>query len=150
MTGFTFNAPEGTTNQTIQNDGFFPDIQLDDVRKSVRFDGSVTNERLFDAVVNSILEINKQLISLKSKSATFTELAATSVAGKTDVEILYIRAVCSSVAATINENYRSYDSTSDGQKRAEELMPSIDDHRRNLRWAIRDLLGISRCTVELI
>ncbi|WP_288386581.1 head completion/stabilization protein [uncultured Acinetobacter sp.] len=26
----------------------------------------------------------------------------------------------------------------------------MDDHRRNLRWAIRDLLGQSRCTVDLI
>ncbi|MFW2011396.1 head completion/stabilization protein [Acinetobacter bereziniae] len=150
MTGFTFNAPAVTEDLTIQNDGFFPDIKLEDVRKSVRLDGSVTNERLFDAIVNSILEINKELISLKSKANNLLALATSSVGGKADVEITYFRAVSSSVAATINENYRSYDSTGDGQKRAEELSPSIDDHRRNLRWAIRDLLDIPRCTVDLI
>ncbi|MGH8369197.1 MAG: head completion/stabilization protein, partial [Pseudomonas sp.] len=27
---------------------------------------------------------------------------------------------------------------------------TIDDYRRDLRWAVRDFLGISRTTVELI
>jgi len=30
------------------------------------------------------------------------------------------------------------------------LVTQIDEHRRNQRWAISDLLGIARSTVELI
>lgn len=149
MTGFSFNGNQ-TSDSLITNDGFFPDIRLDHVRKSLRFDGSVTNERLFDAVVNSVLEVNQQLLVLKTKKPSFSELATTTVAGQSNVEMLYLRAVYASVAAMINEHYRSYDSTGDSQKRAEEMNPVIDEHRRNLRWAIRDLLGISRCTVDLI
>jgi len=37
-----------------------------------------------------------------------------------------------------------------GNKNAEELTPTIDDYRRDLRWAVRDFLGINRSTVELI
>ena len=35
-------------------------------------------------------------------------------------------------------------------QRADDLTPSIDELRRDQRWAIRDLKGESRVTVELI
>lgn len=150
MTGFSFNAPTTTPDELIVNDSFFPNLQLNLIRESVRLDGSVSNARLKDAAIAAILEINDQLRSLKLKAATLNELATSTIDGKPNTELLYLRAVHSAIAADINEKYRSYDSTSDGQKRAEQLAPTIDDHRRNLRWAIRDLLGTSRCTVELI
>lgn len=150
MSGFTFNAPVSTENESIQNDGFFPDIQLNDVREKVRLDGSVTNKRLIDSIISAMLEINDQLKTLKSKTVIFNELATSHIAGKPNTQLLYERAIYSAVAADINEKYRSYDSTGDGQKRGQELEPTVDDHRRNLRWAIRDLLGQPRCTVELI
>lgn len=150
MTGFSFNAPTTTPDELIVNDSFFPNLQLNLIRESVRLDGSVSNARLKDAAIAAILEINDQLRALKFKAATLNELATSTIDGKPNTELLYLRAVHSAIAADINEKYRSYDSTSDGQKRAEQLAPTIDDHRRNLRWAIRDLLGTSRCTVELI
>lgn len=150
MTGFSFNAPTTTPDESVSNDGFFPNLQLNLIREAVRLDGSVSNARLKDAAIAAILEINEQLRSLKLKAATLSELATSTIDGKPNTELLYLRAVHSAVAADINEKYRSYDSTSDGQKRAEQLAPTIDDHRRNLRWAIRDLLGTSRCSVELI
>ncbi|TCB68661.1 head completion/stabilization protein [Acinetobacter sp. ANC 4178] len=150
MTGFSFNAPTTTPDELIVNDSFFPNLKLNLIRESVRLDGSVSNARLKDAAIAAILEINDQLRSLKLKAATLNELATSNIDGKPNTELLYLRAVHSAIAADINEKYRSYDSTSDGQKRAEQLAPTIDDHRRNLRWAIRDLLGTSRCTVELI
>jgi hypothetical protein len=150
MTGFSFNAPTTTPDESILNDGFFPNLQLNLIREAVRLDGSVSNARLKDAAIAAILEINEQLRSLKLKAATLNELATSTIDGKPNTELLYLRAVHSAIAADINEKYRSYDSTSDGQKRAEQLAPTIDDHRRNLRWAIRDLLGTSRCSVELI
>lgn len=150
MSGFTFNAPVSTENESIQNDGFFPDIQLNDVREKVRLDGSVTNKRLIDSIISAMLEINDQLKTLKSKAVTLDELATSHIAGKPNTQLLYERAIYSAIAADINEKYRSYDSTGDGQKRGQELEPTVDDYRRNLRWAIRDLLGQSRCTVDLI
>ncbi|WP_442965592.1 head completion/stabilization protein [Pseudomonas sp. RIT-PI-r] len=43
-----------------------------------------------------------------------------------------------------------YDSTNSGNQNAEELTPSIDELRRDQRWAVRDFLGLGRTTVELI
>lgn len=150
MTGFSFNAPTTMPDESISNDGFFPNLQLNLIQESVRLDGSISNPRLKDAAIAAMLEINEQLRSLKFKASALSELATSTIDGKPNTELLYLRAIHSAIAADINEKYRSYDSTGDGQKRAEELSPTIDEHRRNLRWAIRDLLGTSRCTVELI
>jgi hypothetical protein len=52
--------------------------------------------------------------------------------------------------AEVCERYRNYSATNTGNNKADELIPTIDDYRRDLRWAVRDFLGISRITVELI
>jgi len=116
----------------------------------LRFDGSVSDPRLIEAIENAMLDVNAMLASLKSKGASLSELATSQINNKGNTEILYFRAINSYVGAHVNEKYRSYDSTSTGQKRAEDLMPTIDEYRRDLRWAIRDLIGSPRMTVELI
>lgn len=150
MSGFAFNAPSTTENAEIKNDDFFPNITLDQVRKGVRLDGSVTNERLKDSIINAMLEVNKQLKSLKLKANQLNELGTLVIDGIPDTEHHYRKAIYSCVSSDINEKYQSYDSSEAGQKKAEELKRTIGEQRRNLRWAIRDLLGINRCTVDLI
>ena len=61
MTGFSFNAPTTMPDESISNDGFFPNLQLNLIRESVRLDGSVSNPRLKDAAIAAMLEINEQL-----------------------------------------------------------------------------------------
>ncbi len=53
-------------------------------------------------------------------------------------------------AAELTERYRSFDASDSANQRADDLTPSIDELRRDQRWAIRDLKGESRVTVELI
>lgn len=149
MSGLTFNGGE-TADQIISNDAFFPNISSKKVRESLRFDGSVSDPRLIEAIENAMLDVNAMLDSLKGKGASLAALATSQINNKGNTEILYFRAINSYVGAHVNEKYRSYDSTSTGQKRAEDLMPTIDEYRRDLRWAIRDLLGSPRMTVELI
>ncbi len=150
MTGLSFNTSNTSENKIIKNDGFFPDVSTQQIRESVRLDGSVSDPRLKDAITTAILEVNKQLRSLKDKASELSALATTEIDGRPDTELLYFRAVYSAVAADINEKYGNYDSTHEGQKKLSELEPTVNDHRRNLRWAIRDLLGVNRCTVDLI
>ncbi|MNL78814.1 Phage head completion protein (GPL) [compost metagenome] len=64
--------------------------------------------------------------------------------------LIYRRAIYCTAAAELSERYRSYDSTNDGNSNADELTPSVDEYRRDARFAIRDLLGVGHCTVELI
>ena len=52
--------------------------------------------------------------------------------------------------AELTDRYRSFDSSSEGDRRANVLEETIGNLRRDARWAIRDLLGLPRSTVELI
>ncbi|MDW5400156.1 head completion/stabilization protein, partial [Acinetobacter baumannii] len=42
------------------------------------------------------------------------------------------------------------DTTNNGSQKAEELTPTIDDYKRDLRFAIRDLKKVRRLNVELV
>jgi len=77
-------------------------------------------------------------------------VSAVQVDGKSRLVQLYLRIVACATAAEVAERYRSYDTTAAGNQRADDLTPSIDELRRDVRWAIRDFLGTPRMTVELI
>lgn len=62
----------------------------------------------------------------------------------------YLRAVYAAVQCELVERYRDYDTTAKGDKRADAMDPRADEARRDLRWALTDLQGACRVTVELI
>lgn len=154
MSGFIANG--STSAETpIANDGFWPAIAPEDLRLRIRLDGSVSAERLRAAAVNAVMAVNAELVAWKAtqQAAGHTALQGVptvSIDGKTRFEQLYLRAVTCAVAAEVAERYRSYDTTAAGNQRADDLTPSIDELRRDLRWAIRDFLGTTRLTAELI
>ena len=45
----------------IENDGWFPDIDLTHMRDAMRLDGTVTDERLAQAIIIAVLNINDEL-----------------------------------------------------------------------------------------
>ena len=155
MTGLIANGNR-TTNEdvVITSDAFFPGISSKEIREALRFDGSVTNQRLIPAIEAAIIEVNEQLDSLTSKAATLAEISTKKITTggveKPITEVLYLRAVAAAVGAELNEKYRAYDTTSNGGQKADELTPTIDDYRRDLRFAIRDLKKLRRVNVELI
>ena len=155
MTGLIANGNR-TTNEdvVITSEAFFPGISSKEIREALRFDGSATNQRLIPAIEAAIIEVNEQLDSLTSKAATLAEISTkkitTSGVEKPITEVLYFRAVAAAVGAELNEKYRAYDTTNNGGQKADELTPTIDDYRRDLRFAIRDLKKLRRVNVELI
>ena len=82
--------------------------------------------------------------------ATLAEVPAEQINEVSQLVHLYQRAIYAATGAEICERYRSYDSTNSGNQNADEISPSIDELRRDQRWAVRDFLGINRTTVELI
>ena len=155
MTGLIANGNR-TTNEdvVITSEAFFPGISSKEIREALRFDGSVTNQRLIPAIEAAVIEVNEQLDSLTSKAATLAEISTKKITtGGTEkpiTEVLYLRAVAAAVGAELNEKYRAYDTTSNGGQKADELAPTIDDYRRDLRYALRDLKKLRRVNVELL
>ncbi len=154
MSGFVATGGKpSTANPQLTNDGFFPDFELEAVRAALRLDGSVTDERLMPACVSAVIETNADLAPLKEKYSEHAKLSlvpADQINGETILLHLYRRAVYCNVGAELSERYRAYDSTAQGNQRADDLTPSIDEYRRDARFAIRDLLKRVRVTVELI
>lgn len=153
MSGFV--AGGTTPSGHINTDPFWPSIDLDQVRATLRIDSSITPARLETAVINTAINVNRELEAWQlSKQAQgyneLREVPARQVNGESVQVHLYHRAIEAGVGAEVCERYRSYDSTNTGNRKAEELAPNIDDYHRDQRWAIRDFLGTTRTTVELI
>src|SRR5690606_15682376 len=77
------------------------------------------------------------------------DVPAAQLQGLSGLVLLSRRAVYCTAGAELAERFRSYDATAAGNQRADDLTPSIDEYRRDARYAIRDLLGIGHTTVEL-
>lgn len=150
MSGFVANGNYSPSQIEIKSDEFFPSVFLDDIRSIVRIDGAVTNPRLEQTIIEEVIDINRLLSDLKQKANVLSDLSKSQINDKPDTDYLYKSAVANGVAAKINENYRNYDSSNSGIKKAQEAELTVDDFRRNKQWAILQLLGENHTIVELI
>ncbi|MBO7891456.1 head completion/stabilization protein [Burkholderia pseudomallei] len=140
---------------TLTNDGFFPDIDLSALRDAMRLDGTVTAERLRHAARDAMLTVNDELAAWRARqraagATTLADAPAPRIDGESAHVARYRRAVYHLTHADVTEKYRGYDTTKSGGQVAADLAATVDDARRAARWAISDILGIARSTVELI
>lgn len=146
-------APDPST--TLANDGWFPDIELDELRHETRLDGTVTDTRLRAAALDAMASCNAELGPWQATQAAAGHAGLASVPapqlGRESTHVIrYRRAVFNLVRADLTEQYRGYDSTKSGGQAAEALEQTICECRRNVRIALADIRGIRRTTVELI
>ena len=147
--------PAAPANAVIENDGFFPDIYPDAARARMRIDGTVTPDRLAAALAEAAASANQQLAAWKAEKiaagdSALAAVQADQIGGTTVLVSRYHRAVECYASAMLVERYRSYDATNEGHQYADRLDAQADDLRRDARWAISDILGTARTTIELI
>ncbi len=148
--GFVANGNHTPSQINIKSDPFYPSISLDHIREIVRIEGAVTNARLQQAIIEEVIDVNRLLKVLKDKATVLSDLSTTEINDQPETDYLYLSAVANGVAAKTNENYRNYDSSNAGGKKAEDAELTVDDYRRNKQWAILQLLGENHTVVELI
>lgn len=144
----------------IINDGFFPDIDPAMFRKQHRIRDAVTSDRAREALIAAMLAVYRDLAawSLGHRAAGVKTLAdvrlsdgkISTIDGLNTLVLLYRRAVFTAAKAEVVERYRDVDLTSAGQRKVEDLEPSVTELRRDSIHAIRDMLGVTRTAVELI
>ena len=150
--------PTSPTEATITAGPFLPALDVAATRAAMRIDGTVTPERLRAALVEGIAHVADQLADhIEGWQATgYTTLGDVPVRGLQEIDGLpanvhrYLRAVRCWASAELIERMRDYDSTNEGHLNAEKLATTVDDLRRDARWAINDISGRARNTVELI
>lgn len=148
--GFVANGNNTPSQIEIKSDPFYPTVALDRIREIVRIDGAVTNERLKQTIIEEVIDLNRLLIRLKDQASKLSDLSKLQVNDLPETDYLYVSAIANGVAAKVNENYRNYDSSDSGVKKAKDAECTVDDYRRNKQWAIQQLLGENHTVVELI
>lgn len=156
----TANPPAAENEPCVTNDGFFPDMNPTQVRDACRLDGTVTTARLRPALQDAMLAINAELQAWADEQRSrwgynkLEDVPAPQVGGESAKVLHYRRAVHYCLMADLAEMYRNISTTPAGTGKTdrvmEELVTQLGEHRRKQRWAISDLLGQARCTVELI
>lgn len=148
-------VPTTDPGQLVANDGWFPDIDLTLLRITVRVDPNVTDERLREAAVQAISSALDDLedwkaLQIEAGHPNLAAVPAVQIGGESRLVAIYRRAVHSYAAADLAARLRDIGTTSSGHDRADELVTTEDTHRQAARWAVRDILGKRRTTVELI
>lgn len=156
---FIANEPiSHITQEIIENDGWFPDIQLTALRDATRLDGTVTETRLITTVVDAMLTVNRALEAWQQEQRqqgwkSLDDVPAKKINRQSQLHAHYLRAVYSTAKADLIEKYRDYDSTASSladQKHLAWLDTAPEQERRNAHWAIANILQRPHLTVELI
>ena len=131
-----------------------------EVRAACLLDGTVTPARLIPALQAAMLTVNCELQAWATEQRTrwgyaaLADVPAPQVGGESAQVLRYRRAVHACLQADLAEAHRNMDTLPAGQGKEarvlESLQVQIDEHRRRQRWAISDMLGIARSTIELI
>lgn len=146
-------APLGT----VTAGEWWPEIDLAKLRDAMRIDGTVTPHRLLPAVQEALATTIELLGTWKvaRQAEGHTSLAGVP-ALRIDEESVHVqrfrRAVYCHAKANLIERYSDYDTTGRARKDDQEETRDgqAEQHRRDATWAVRDILGATRLTVELI
>ena len=151
MSSFIATAPI-TPEADLPHHPFWPAISPADFRAVMNLDGTITLPRLTFALTEAVVLVNAELkdFRLTAEANGIEHLADVPDDEHNRLEHLYRRAVYERAKGDLMERMIGFDATANGQKRAEGQEPAIDDHYRNSLWAIRDILGVRRTTVELV
>lgn len=149
----SYTTPIEPKDTLIENAPFFPDISLTEFRNQMRLDGTVTNDRLKESVIEAMIAVNEELQEWQANQTGHTQLEALpsmAIQGESVLVYRYKRAVFCLALANLYERYLAYDSSKEGEKKADLLKASVDELRRDARFAISDLLKRHRVDAELI
>lgn len=144
---FTSPEQEPEENETIRSEDFWPSFSTQHYRKTQRqHDGTITNARLKTALINAVIEVNRELVDWQKAQMglgyqQLVEVPAMKINEDSELCLLYQRAVYGYAHASLAERYRDFDTTPTGNKKADSLSPTIDDLRRDAIWAIQRIKG---------
>lgn len=145
--------PADAAEPPVKNTFFWPDVDLQQLRDSLRYEGTVTAQRLRLAVKTAISEVNAELYDWRTAQMAagfkvLAEVPAESLDGESEKVTAYLAAVSALTAATIVERYRGYDAS--GTKKAGEIEASADEYWRDARFSISRIAGKPGCIVDLL
>lgn len=155
MSFVSVSPPDAPADTPIDNAAFWPEVDPVLIRAAQRIDNTITAARLRDALIEAIASVNGELApwrddQLAAGHNTLAAVPAEEIAGASVHTHRYLRAVGCLAKAMLIERYRDIDTSARGDRKAEVMENPIDDLRRDARWALSDIRGVGRSTIELI
>lgn len=162
MSGFisTVNPPvdlaaPSPAPQIVEADGWFPAIDLAAMRDQARFDTTITDARLREAVRAAMHTVMNDLLDWQGDRmfeghGRLENVPARMIDGESALVGAWRRAIYSYARAEVVEGYADYDATGAGEDKADEMALAPAQLRRNGLHAVRDLLGKPRILVTSI
>lgn len=149
------NGETATPPDAIPNNGFWPDLVVDEFRDAERIDSTVTDARAQQALRVAMADINRQLANFQEAqqatgASTANDIPRAVWQSEDHHLLLYRRAIYATALASLFERYRDYSATGEGDERGEAKDLAADDYRRDARWAVSEILDEGHTTVELI
>jgi len=148
--------PNDTSDQTITNIAFYPDVAVADFRDVMRVQDTVTDERTIQALTSAMISTNKSLkewLAVKQAAGyvLLADVPADVVGAVSEYTHHYLTAVYSDAKAQIVRKYVDIDTqTEDGRKAAQELRNHYGTYKRDAGNSIRHILGKPEITSELL
>lgn len=154
MSGLVATAPTNAP-APISSGDWYPSIDPTVARQVMRVDGTVTAERLVESLQMAMSTVEDQLDAWQQQQvelgrAKLADVPSKTIGTETRLVLCYRRAVYAEAQADLAEHYANFDSTATGKARGLDMEPTVDDYRRHVRYAIRDILGRPRGDAELI
>ena len=153
--GFLPTNPTNKDEGEVSSAKFWPVIKLKDLRDIMRTDGTITTERLRHAVIDAVAAVNSDLSgwAINRQGEGYERLAdvpSQTVNAESVLVHWYRRAVYSMARANLYERYLDSSATAEAVKDTDARDQTANDLYRDARFAIRDILGETHTTVELI
>lgn len=146
---------KSNTQEPIENDGFLPAIDPDDVRATMRVPDNFDPRRVRASCIGAMLRLAPDLagwIAEKKAAghATLAAVPAPQLDGKSTLVLLYERAVACHAKAELIERHRDVDQAGGAQRDAAAVDQTPGELRRDAHHALRQMLERTPTTVELI
>ena len=157
MAGLT--APADNTapaGQTIAADGWFPAIETEAVRQTVRLgEGTVTDARRGAAIEGAVPSALRALAAWRSVHAAagiaqLDQVTPDEIGGRNLAVVIWERIIRFYAAAELADMHADVSATDDGMDRDEEKRDAADMYRRKAYEAVADMRAIGAVTPAAI
>ena len=149
-------APQSPANTEVSAGDWWPTVDCNAVRDALRLGDVVTHPRLVGAIEGALITVTGELREWKAAQVAAGHAGLVDVDpyeeinGITRLEVLFQRAVRFTAGAELLEGHRDAAATNELLNRADAEIQTAGDYRRLATHAIRDIIGTTRTTVELI
>lgn len=139
----------------IENNGFFPNVSTAPFVEEYRIPSDIPAETIKSHIVSAMFAINFQLREFKTEQIelgnnTLTAVPADHIGGVNEKVHLYKRAVFCEAKSEILKETQTVSRTKDAENLAKSAEETEDKYREWAADAVRQLIGQSRVTVEVL